>query len=75
VLCAGSKARGIRCPLVHKYKAVLVESADAPELATGIGNPMFYEVKKPDDDAKMRIKEWFQKKDQARYWKRLCIWY
>ena len=58
----GHQARGIRCPLVHKYKAVLVESADAPELATGMGNPMLYEVKKPDDDTKMRIKEWFQKK-------------
>jgi hypothetical protein len=36
---------------VHKYDAVLVDSADVVEIATG----MVYE--KPDDDTKMRVRE------------------
>jgi hypothetical protein len=42
----GYQARGNRCPFVQKYQAVLVESADVPEMATGIGNPMLYDIKK-----------------------------
>jgi hypothetical protein len=54
---------GIKCEVVSRYAAMLVDSKDVPDMAAGLGNPMLYEFKQPDDERKQMIKNWFEKID------------
>jgi hypothetical protein len=48
-------AVGTKCPIVRKYQAHLINRNDIPKMATRLGNPQFYEVKKPDGDKRELI--------------------
>jgi hypothetical protein len=51
---------GIRCEAVERYMATLVDNTDVSDMAAGMGNPMLFEVKQPEDDTKQTIRQWFE---------------
>jgi hypothetical protein len=55
----GHKASGFKWRVVAAYKAYLIKWSDIPEMAKRLGNPLYYEVKQPDEEASRRIQEWF----------------
>jgi hypothetical protein len=57
----GHKAKGVRCPVECKYKAQLIETGDVEEVVARIGNQLYYEVDKLDDEARERIDQWFSR--------------
>jgi hypothetical protein len=40
--------------------ATLVDNTDVSDMAAGMGNPMLFEVKQPEDDTKQTIRQWFE---------------
>jgi hypothetical protein len=57
----GHNAKETICPVVTKYQALFIDSKDVPELAASVGNPLYYEVKKPDSETKQSIMSWIEK--------------
>jgi hypothetical protein len=48
-----------KCRVVAEYKANLLKWCDIPEMAKKLGNPLYYEVKQPDEEASRRMQEWY----------------
>jgi hypothetical protein len=55
----GHRAMGFKCRIEAAYKANLIKWCDITEMAKTLGNPLYYEVKQPDEEASWRIHEWF----------------
>jgi hypothetical protein len=53
----------MKCQVVSRYVAMLVDSKDVPDMAAGLGNPMLCKEKQPDEERKQMIKNWFEKTD------------
>jgi hypothetical protein len=50
---------GFKCRIAAAYKANLIKWCDITEMAKRLGNPLYYEVKQPDEEASRWIHEWF----------------
>jgi hypothetical protein len=64
----------MKCEVVSRYSAMLVDSKDVPDMAAWLGNPMLCEVKQPDEERKQIIKNWWEKTDSDKYPKMPGTW-
>jgi hypothetical protein len=57
----GHRATGTRCRVVVTFKAPLIGWSDVMEMAEKLGNPMYYDVKHPNDETRKYIRQWFSR--------------
>jgi hypothetical protein len=54
----GHRAMGFKCRVVAAYKTYQIKWSDIPEMAKRLGNPLYYDVVQPGEEASRRIHEW-----------------
>jgi hypothetical protein len=59
VLGRGAQSDGFQVQDCSCIQANVINCCDITEMAKRLGNPLYHEVKQPDEEASRRIHEWF----------------